>query len=284
MKGGYFLFNGRFHKEDEAVFTLADLSCRANGFSEAFRAEHNEVLFLEEVSRHLLATAESFDLDMDGLLDPDGRLLRKDVSRLLNKNKLYISAKIEVQIYPALNGTNILLHAEELERGYYPLREPGLLLSFYHDHLKGDQPIPSYASSSSLMELGARRKASGIQKPNMILLNRERNCIESIGGSFAFLNNRVVTFPSADSGGYRCAILNQVMKSVKDAGYSPVEKDKITMEELLDSEELFLFDACNGLQKVLGLEDNRYFSTNTPRIAAKLSELAKKDREERINN
>ena len=72
--------------------------------------------------------------------------------------------------------------------------------------------------------------------------------------------------------------------AAKEAGFQTEELEIINPDELLQAEELFLFDACNGIQKVLGLEDRRYFSPKTKLIAAKLSELAKKDRDDRITN
>jgi branched-chain amino acid aminotransferase len=281
MKGGYFLFNGQFYKEKEPVFHLADLSRRAEGFSEFFRAEHNEVLFLESISNHLWATAESTGLDLEGIFDLEGRVLRKDVSRLLNKNKLYLSAKIEIQIYPSNGKINVILSAEEIERGYYPFKEPGLLLLFYRDHLKGTNADSVYATADIFIRTAAQRAASALNRPNMILLNREECACESIGGSFAYLDQKQVIFPSDGAGGYRCAIKEQVIKSAKEAGFKPVEKEKLSMDDLLHAEELFLYDSVNGIQKVLGLEDRRYFSPKTQLIAGKLSALAKKDREKR---
>lgn len=279
MKGGYFLLNGKFHKEDEAVFSLADLSRRMEGFAEAFRAEHNEVLFPESISRHLLSTAETIDADLTGFIDPEGRLLRKDVSRLLNKNKLYMAARVEIQIFPSDARMNILLRAEEIEKGYYPVLEPGFLVSFYHDHQKKTQLSSAYSTTGFFVRQGARRQAEALNKPDMILLNTAGYACESLRGSFGCLNNETVIFPSAGSGGYRCAILEEVAESAKAAGFQVVERDDITMDELLQAEEIFLFDACNGIQKVLGLEEQRYYSTKTQVIAARLSEMSKKERQ-----
>ena len=282
MKGGYFLLDGRFHKEEEAVFTLADLGCHVEGFTEHFRAEHNEVLFLESIAHHLAATASTLGLEIEEIVGADGRLLRKDVSRLLNKNKLYLAARIGIHIYPSGDKIHCILHAEEMVRGYYPLKEPGLLISFYRNHQKETEPVTGYMTSGFLARQGAKRQANEQQRTDQILLNKEGNCCETINGSFAYRNKKMLTFPSAASGGYRCAILDDVVQSARKAGFQTVEKDGITPDELLEAEELFLFDACNGIQKVLGLEDQRYFSTCTPRIAAKLAEMARKNREERI--
>ncbi len=281
MKGGYFLFNGRFYKENESVFTLADLQQCSEGFSEFFRAESNEVLFAAAVSAHLIATAGTIGIDLTGLVDPEGKLLRKDVSRLLNKNKLYLAAKIDIQIYQSDNQINMLLSAQETERGFYPIQEPGLLLSFYLEQLKAVQPFSAYSASCGFIRQAARRCAEELNKPNLVILNMEGSACETIDGSFACLENENVIFPAKSSGGYRCAIREQVMQSVKEAGFVPLEKEKISQDDLLQAEELFLFDSCNGIQKVLGLEDRRYFSTKTHLIAEKFSELARKDREEK---
>jgi branched-chain amino acid aminotransferase len=206
------------------------------------------------------------------------------VSRLLNKNKLYLSAKIEVQIYPVDYKINILLRASELERDFYPVQEPGFIVSFYHRHKLDITSASAYSTSGLFVRQAAARMAKELNQPTMILLNRDGNACESLFGSFAILNNQEVTFLSANSGGYRCAITEEVIQSAQMAGYQIVEKEIITPEELLDAEELFIFDACFGIQKVLGLEDRRYFSTKTQLIADKLSELARKDRAEKVES
>ncbi len=282
MKGGYFLLNGHFHKEQDAVFSLADLTGRAEGFSETFRAEHNEILFSESIGLHLQRTAQSIGADLTEFIGSQGRRLRTDVSRLLNKNKFYLSAKIEMQFFRSSDQYHLVLRAGEMERDYYPIQEPGLILSFYKHQLKEIRATPSYATDGLFLHQAAIRTALELQSPNLILLNRDGFCCESIGGSFAMINKDRIFFPSASSGGYRCAILDEVRQSAEEAGFSTEEQENIRPSELLEAEELLLFDACNGIQKVLGLEDRRYYSTKSHQIALRLSELARKDRADRV--
>jgi len=281
MKGGYFLFNGRFYKEGDAVFTLSDVTAGTAGFIESFRAEYNEVLFQESVSNHLISTANSLDIDLTGLLDDEGRLLQKDVSRLLNKNKLYLAAKIIIQIYPSDNQINIILYAEEMERGFYQPGEPGLLLSFYEEQFKETLPYFTFSPFCSFIQNSAQRYAAAFDKSNLIVRNNEGYACESIGGSFAFIEKEMVYFTAPGSGGYRCAIREEVIRSVKEAGLIPLDKEQITQDDLLNAEEVFLYDACHGIRKVLGLEDQRYFSTKTRVISEKLTSLAKQYRKEK---
>jgi branched-subunit amino acid aminotransferase/4-amino-4-deoxychorismate lyase len=282
MKGGYFLRNGQFHKEDESVFKLSDLTRRVDGFSEFFRAEHNEILFAESICNHLQETAGSIGLDLTRQIDWEGKMLRKDVSRLLNKNKIYLAAKIGIQVYPSDGKINILLNAEETARGYYAATDPGLLVSIYRDNLKEIQPAAAYSTFGLFLRQAAVHQAEELNKPNMLLLNKAGFVCESMVGSFAYVQEEKVFFPADSSGGYRCAIRKEVMQSAREAGCVPLEKEKISPDDLLSAEELFLFDACNGIQKVLGLEDQRYFSTKTHLIAEKLSALARVDRALRV--
>lgn len=275
MKGGFFLVNGQFHKESEAVFNLRDLSLRAEGFSESFRAEHNEILFAESICSHLVATAATLGLDLTGLIDPEGRLLRKDVSRLLNKNKLYSAAKICIQIFPSDTHVNVLLNAEEIERGYYPVKESGLLISFRQGRGKAIHPDVLY----SPVEYSAKPADTG--ESNSIILNREGFACECVGGSFAYIGEGKVFFTSDSPGGYRCAIKEEIFRSAEDAGFQVIENENITASDLLQAEELFLYDSCIGIRKVLGLEDRRYFSTKTHSIAKQLTLRAMQDRKRR---
>ena len=265
MKGGYFLFNGQFHKEGDAVFTLADLSQRALGFSEIFRAEHNEILFPHAISAHLFATAENAGLEISGTIGPEGRLLQKDVSRLLNKNKFYLAARIGIQFYRSGDKINCILTAEEIERGYYPYYEPGLLLSFYDIQTAG-----SFSFQNSPLLAGEQNK------PDLIIINSSGFTCRSLFCSIAYIEKDQVFFTTESSVRNKCAILEEIFKSAKDVGLEPMEKENVTPEMLLEADEVFLFDTCNGIQKVLGLEDRRYFSPKTKLIAKRLAERAKK--------
>ena len=282
MKGGYFLLNGQFRKVGDFIFNLDDLTDRVNGFSETFRAGHNEVFFQQSVCSHLLTTAATIGMDLTGLIDPEGRLLRKDVSRLLNKNRYYLAAKVQIQVYPSNNKINILLEAQEIGRGYYPVGETGLILSFFTERKKEIQPFSNFAPAGLAFRQAAEREAAELNKPNLILLNRNGFACESIGGSFAYIVGQMVCFPAESSGGYSCSIKNEIRQSVQKAGFIPVEKEEISQEELLSADEMFVFDACRGIQKVLGLEERRFYSTKTQQIAAQFTILAEQDRMEKV--
>ena len=70
--------------------------------------------------------------------------------------------------------------------------------------------------------------------------------------------------------------------AARQCGFEPVFRENIGSEELLEADELFLMDNCLGIQKVLGLEERRFYSIKTEAIARKFTELATEYRKSRM--
>jgi len=275
MKGGYNLFNGKFFRESDPLFTGADLIRLNSGICESFRAENNRVIFARENFNFLIDSLSAMEISAPA--DWNYPRFVKDVSRLLNKNHLYLSAKVVIHLIPGISGTDYLMTAEEMENSFFSVKDSGLLIDFYDDGAKGRSNYSNYEPSSRSLWTMAARSASLQSKHNYILLNNKGFACESIGGSFGYLSGQTAVFPSLESQGYFPPIANVVKGCAEEAGYRIVEKTEITRSDLLDADELFLMDNCLGIQPVLGLYARRYYTTGTMTISAKLSEIARKD-------
>jgi branched-subunit amino acid aminotransferase/4-amino-4-deoxychorismate lyase len=275
MKGGYVLFNGRFYRETDPLFTGADLYRLNTGIKESFRTENNMAIFAEDNFNYLVNSLLAL-----GLPIPDEWNLprfRRDVSRMLNKNHFYLAAKIIIHLVPGISGTDYLLMAEELPVGFYPVREGGLLTDFYKDGVKTPSIASAYEPSSRFLWAAATRAVLFSSKQNYILLNNKGFACESIGGSFGYLTDQNAVFPAIESNGYIPPIMGVVMECAEQCGYNIIEEKEINRTDLLNAGELFLIDNCNGIQPVLGLNTRRYYNTGTATIALKLSETARKE-------
>jgi branched-chain amino acid aminotransferase len=274
MKGGYIQYNGKFFRDEQLLFSGRDLFRLGIGLQEFFRAENNEILFTEDVYQHIIDAAESVNLRLPADFDTAGTRFCRDVARLLNKNKLYLAARVVVQLFPGADETDIILRAEEITRGFFPLNDTGLLLDLFTDATKSKNRIDNFEPGSRFLWMLAANSASYSGKQNMILLNNDGHPCEAIGCSFAFLKDEKIVFPAPESGGYQSTITKQIVKIAELCGYQSIEKADIDLEELLDADEMFLIDNCLGIQKVLGFRDRRYYSANTIAIALKFNELA----------
>jgi len=273
MKGGYILFNGKFYRESDPLFSGADLFRLNNGIRESFRTENNLVLFAEDNFNYLVNSLLSIALPIPK--DWDLARLISDVSRLLNKNHFFLAAKVSIHLIPGKSGTDYMLTAEEIPAGFYPVNEGGLLIDFYDEGSKASSIYHAYEPSSRFLWSAATRAALSSSKNNLILSNRDGFACESIGGTFGYLMDGTAVFPDPEAQGYCPPILGIVMECAEKQGFEIIEKKEISREALLQAGELFLIDNCFGIQLVLGLNSRRYYTTGATNIAITLSEMAR---------
>jgi branched-chain amino acid aminotransferase len=275
VKGGYILLNGKFHRENEPLFTCLDLQRISMEIKESFRTENNLILFAEENYNYLVNALTAIGLRIPK--DWDLPRFRHDVSRLLNKNHLFLASRVIIHFIQNTDKTDYLLTAEEIPRGFYPLNEQGLMIDFYNDGVKSDTIFNSFEPSSRFLWISASNIAVSKSKHNLILFNKKGHACEGITSSFGYLKDNTAVFPSQGSCGYQPPLNSTIIKCTKMCGFKVLEKDNISHDDLLNADELFLIDNCLGIQKILGLDSRRYYSAKTTAIALKLKELAMKE-------
>ncbi len=273
MKGGFTLYNGKFHKESDLLFSGLDLFRLNSGIKESFRTENNLILFAEDNFNYLLRGLTSMHLSVPK--DWNLSRFKSDVSRLLNKNHFYLAAKVTIHLIPGTNGTEYLMTGEELPNGFYPIIESNLLIDFYAEGTKSESKLSAFEPSSRALWISATHSAIAQGRNNLILLNQDGLPCESIGGSFGYISNKMVYFPGVRANGYAPPLLNSIKRCVQKCGYMTKELESISKDELMNADELFLIDNCLGILSVLGLNSRRYYKSETIILAHKLQEIAK---------
>lgn len=283
MKAGFVLYNGKFRKSEELLFHGNELFRLELGLKEAFRTEDNEILFFNANYGHIVDACTNLNFSLPEDFDASGNRLRRDVSRLLNKNKLYLASRVIVHLFPSPTGTDCLLTAEAIPRGFYPLNEKGLLVDSFEEGSKAESSLSSFEVGSrflwSLAAAAAYRK--GMQ--SMLIRNRKGFVCEAIGVSFGFIKNHVVYFPGTAAGGYASVLTGAVRECARLAGFTVTDINEIADAKLLDADELFLIDNCLGIQSVIGFRNRRYYNHKTKEIVLRLQEMARRDKSSTVD-
>lgn len=272
MKGGYILLNGKFHPESEPLFKGIEFDHLNSAIRNSFRAENNEILFPLENYLYILDHLTVFQIPAPK--DWDLPRFRKDVSRLLNKNHLFLAARVNMLFFKQKESTSFLLTAEEIPRGFYPLNENGLLIDFYDEGSKGETLFNHFESSSRFLWLSAKRWAENKGKHNLLISASKDFICEGIGVSFGYFLGNTLILPAKETSGYLPPLLKIVAKLAQENKIEVLFKSDITKTDLLDAEEVFLVDNCLGIQKVLGLNNRRYYSTKTTLLSSLIRDRA----------
>jgi branched-subunit amino acid aminotransferase/4-amino-4-deoxychorismate lyase len=272
MKGGFVLLNGKFHPETEPLFAGVECNILNTAVKESFRAENNEILFPVENYFNILDHLASFQIPVPA--EWDLPRLKKDVSRLLNKNHLFLAARVNLFFLKGKESTGILFTAEEIPRGFYPLNETGILMDFFDEGFKCDSPYNNFESSSRYLWISAKISAKNSGKQNLLISNSYKYICEGIGVSFGFWIQNTLILPSFESRGYYPPLVKIIGKAAKEKGIEVCMRSSVTKDDLLEADEVFLIDNCLGIQKVLGLQNRRYYSTKTVLLSSFLREQA----------
>ena len=283
MKGGFVLYNGKFFREDEPIFTGTEIDQFDIGIRESFRTENNLILFAKENYNHLVNSLKSIDLQVPNSWNFNR--LTKDVSRLLNKNHFYLAAKVFVTFFGGISGTNYLLRAEECQRGFFPVTETGLLIDFYEEGQKMMVRQNGYEPASRFIWNTATQSMRLLSKPNLLILNNEGGVCEAVGGSFGYITDGFAIFPSESLQGYTPALMEIVKECAAICKLKGFEKKYISREDILNAEEVFLISNVEGIIPVLGVgNETRYYISESIKMAVTLRDLTVKEQQQIPDN
>jgi branched-subunit amino acid aminotransferase/4-amino-4-deoxychorismate lyase len=107
-----------------------------------------------------------------------------------------------------------------------------------------------------------------------LISNSEKFVCEGISVSFGYFIDNKLILPSKDMGGYFPPLIKIIAKHAAENKLEVLFKSNITRKDLLEADEVFLIDNCLGIQKVLGLNNRRYYSTKTTILSSLVKDLA----------
>ena len=87
--------------------------------------------------------------------------------------------------------------------------------------------------------------------------------------------DNILFTPSADSGCYEDSLRNIVLELAEKLDLRIVESAKISKEDLLESDELFLACEEMGIQWILGIENKRFVHDYSVKIHEKINDFLK---------
>jgi branched-chain amino acid aminotransferase len=265
----FILKNGTFLAAGEKLFTVADAETLL--FSEKIRAIRNSFPFLEETLDLLLLKFRIFNEPLPDILRSGGKDLKRQMERLLVKNKLYKSAVISVYFFRNGIDTDYILSAGPLGTFEFELKNKGLLVDVFDKMPKAISGLSNLSVGSETVWKVAASHLPGSGYDEFLLINSEDKIIEGIGKKLFLVKNDKITGVSASAGAYMDVSGAIVPILAKKTQLSYSETDGFTTDQLYQADELFLSDAVYGIHSILGFREKRYYSTKTRELNAALN-------------
>ncbi|MCU4175725.1 aminotransferase class IV [Carboxylicivirga sp. N1Y90] len=278
-KQQYICLNGLKIKADEPVISASNRAFRyGDAIFETIRCIQQEALFFEDHYRRLLNAMAQLKMNCHSL--PPLDVLNSQISSLISKNRIFGDARIRLTVFredgglytPEGNNTNYLIEATPLNTNNYTLNSKGILLDVYKEDKKPTTRFSRFKSANSLLFVMAGLYKKEQNLDDVLIVNDQNLIIESLASNLYWIKDQVVYTPSRTSGCVEGIMRAQLIEIMKQADWQVQEVAGASLDELLAADELFLSNAIQGIQWVVGIQQKRYFCQLSKKLNLLLNE------------
>lgn len=279
MSQQYLLFNDEFHAVDTPVLTASNRGFKfGDGLFESMRFMNGKLQFADLHADRLVAGMKA--LKMDGHALMDDYFLRQKTAELAKRNKWNGNARLRLSVYregagvytPEINKAGYVLEGIPLKTNQYELNSKGLIIDVFDEMTKSINKLSNFKTSNALLYVMAGIFKNQNRLDEAMILNQNGFLCESISANvFVVYNNQIYT-PALTEGCVSGVMRTAIMQLAKMNDMELIEA-QINPEILKEAEEVFITNATQGIQWVMGYGRKRYFNEVSKFLIEKLNAL-----------
>ena len=141
----------------------------------------------------------------------------------------------------------------------------GLVLGIYDDAKKSCDALSNLKHNNYLPYVMAALKAKKEKWNDALLLNNYGRVCDTTIANIFFIKDETVYTPSLSEGGVAGIMHQHVLGWLKTEGYNSIQKE-ITVDELLEADEVFLTNSIYNLRWVQRINSTAYSNALTQKI------------------
>ncbi|MCX3266841.1 aminotransferase class IV [Pedobacter agri] len=279
MSQKYLLFNDEFHAVDAPILTASNRSFKfGDGLFESMRMIDHKLQFADFHADRLIGGMKAIKMDGHALMDD--YFLRQKTADLVKKNRWNGNVRFRLSVYregagvytPEINKAGYVLEGMPLTSNQYELNSKGLIIDVYDEIAKPINKLSNYKTSNALPYVMAGIFKIQNRLDEAMILNQNGFLCESISANVFVVYNDQIYTPALTEGCVGGVMRSAVMQLCKMNDLALVEA-QINPEILKEAEEVFITNATQGIQWVMGYGRKRYFNEVSKFLIDKLNAL-----------
>jgi branched-chain amino acid aminotransferase len=265
------IFNGKLLPASTPVVASNNRGLRyGDGLFETIKFKKNELILLDEHLARLWQGLKLMQFELPRLFTPD--YLEAQIHTLLKKNNLK-NARVRLNIFRGNGGLydaennqpNFTIEAIPLETSTERLNSNGLQCCIYSEARKGKDIFSNLKTNQFLPYLMGALHAKKQKCNDAILLNTEHMICDSTIANVFIITNGVIQTPPLTDGCVAGVMRAFVMDNLKNSHFA-IEECSLSVENLLQADEVFLTNSIYNMRWVAGIEDSKYKLSQTQEI------------------
>lgn len=274
-------FNGRIISRSDFCLSPANRAfCYGDGIFESIRVRQGKPLWIEYHYNRILKSADQLKLN----INPEWsiELFKDTITSLHNANhNSNTASRIRFSLFrndgglytPYTNNASYLVETEPLDQNQYVINTKGINIVIYPDIKKQYNILSGMKSINAQLYVLASIYKRNNGYGDALILNEEGMISEATSSNiFIYKNSKVITPPLSQAcvAGVMRAI---IIETVKEIGL-PLEEAKVSPNDLIHADEIFLTNAIIGIKWVKGYENKKYSNKISTELVQNLNKKA----------
>lgn len=277
----YISLNGIQMQADKAVLNVNNRSFRyGDALFETIRCIQQKPMWFHDHYQRLINGMSLLQMDIKSL--PPATVLEEHICALIQKNRLFGDVRVRLTVFredgglytPANNKVQWLVEASALNTHNYELNTKGLLIDIFEDEKKPLNRFGQYKTANALLFVLAGLFKQQEGKDDVLIINSNNQIIEGLASNLFWVKNNEFYTPLRSSGCVNGVMRRQIIRLLRDNNWPIHEVSATDYDTLLQADEIFLSNAIQGIQWVVGLRDKRYFCKLSKKVNRLLVEAA----------
>ena len=270
-------YNGKIYKEDDLITAANNRGLRyGDGLFETMKLKNSELVFANEHFARLWKGMAVLQFAVPKHFTPEK--LEEEILQLALKNQHEKNARIRLTIFRGKGGLydaadhapNYIIETWPLPPSNGELNSNGLDIGIYAAVKKSCDVLSNLKTNNFLPYVMAALEAKKQKWNDAVILNSNgRICDSSIANVF-LIKDGIIYTPAFSEGCVAGVFRNYIIKQLPAMGYHCVEKE-ISIEELLNADEVFLTNSIYNLRWVKCIADKTFGNMLTQKIYAGLN-------------
>ena len=270
----YFIFNGKFCKEDVAVLSASSRGLRfGDGLFETIKSINGQPEFLDEHLARLWKGMQVLQFNIPKHFTPDR--LQDEIENLLKKNGHLKKARIRLTIFRGDGGLydeidhkpNYFIETWALADETGTWNSNGLVLGMYADAKKSFDILSNLKHNNFLPYVMAALYAKKEKWNDAILLNTNGRLCDTTIANIFLIKDEVVYTPALQEACIAGIMRKHIINRLTTDGYKLVE-GQLTITDLQNADEVFLSNSIYNMRWVQRIDDKQYACNQAQKIYA----------------
>lgn len=279
---GYISYNGRIIHSDELKIGLNNRSFSyGDGIFETMHASGNKVQFFYDHMERLIRSMKVLKMEVPVRFSIDTMGLQKEISKILNKNKLYKGARVRMTVFreegglytPNSNEVEYIIQCSALESDTYTLNEKGYNTDIYDEIYKPINTLSTLKMTSSMFSVLAGIFKKENQLDECLVMNNKGNIIEGISSNLFIIKENIISTPSVREGCLPGIMRQKVIELARKLNYIVQDEQTIKIQDIMAADEMFFTNAITGIQWVVGFKQRRYYNRISKLLSNALNQI-----------